>query len=239
MQEIFNRIFLKQPQKEDNGIYFFGGKSDGDRFDEEDFSVWQNGRFYKNYKNLPLDAERDSLSASLSAFYFLRNERIHTVFMGLSAAVAVKDFFFTCMKKPVMVVSEQLSGSPELAQGFVPCTVWGTDDKRFFHKHIKDVQPARDSMGFHVFADFFPVWLINKMQHAAGKNDVVFLFKLIIQNVSFEQIYLYMVMFGQLFCLFYSRFRNIKCCDKVAFPSPQPMSRSRYGLTGGRSFIIS
>ncbi len=51
MKEIFNRIFLKQPQKEDDGIYFFGGESDGDCFDEQDFNIWQNGRFYKNWRS--------------------------------------------------------------------------------------------------------------------------------------------------------------------------------------------
>lgn len=51
MDNIFKQLFTKDPEKEENGIYYFGNEKDGDYFDKSDFDSWKNGRFYQNWRN--------------------------------------------------------------------------------------------------------------------------------------------------------------------------------------------
>lgn len=50
MDNIFMQLFIKSPQREENGIYYFGNENDGDCFDNSDFDSWQNGIFYQNWR---------------------------------------------------------------------------------------------------------------------------------------------------------------------------------------------
>lgn len=50
LDDIFKQLFIKAPQKEENGIYYFGNENDGDCFDNSDFDSWQKGIFYQNWR---------------------------------------------------------------------------------------------------------------------------------------------------------------------------------------------
>lgn len=50
VDNIYNQFFIKAPQKEENGIYYFGNDNDGDYFEKSDFDSWQNGIFYQNWR---------------------------------------------------------------------------------------------------------------------------------------------------------------------------------------------
>lgn len=50
MEDVFKKLFKSAPIKEENGIYYFGGESDGDCFDEGDIASWRNGIFSRNWR---------------------------------------------------------------------------------------------------------------------------------------------------------------------------------------------
>ena len=50
----FGELFSRNPQKKENGIYYYDTDHDGDHFDEEDIKDWKNGRFYTNWRNRKL-----------------------------------------------------------------------------------------------------------------------------------------------------------------------------------------
>ena len=50
----FKQVFANQPQKEENGIYYFGNENDGDCFDKSDFDTWRNGGFDRSWRNKEL-----------------------------------------------------------------------------------------------------------------------------------------------------------------------------------------
>ena len=50
MDYIFNKLFVNEPQKKENGIYYFGNENDGDYFDEDNFDIWRNGGFIRNWR---------------------------------------------------------------------------------------------------------------------------------------------------------------------------------------------
>ncbi len=50
MDDIFKQLFDKVPQKQENGIYYFGNEDDGDYFEKSDVDIWKNGGFYRNWR---------------------------------------------------------------------------------------------------------------------------------------------------------------------------------------------
>lgn len=54
MDIAFRELFLRNPKRKENGIYFFDTDNDGDYFDEDDINEWKNGRFYSNWRNRKL-----------------------------------------------------------------------------------------------------------------------------------------------------------------------------------------
>lgn len=50
METFFKQLFTNEPQKEENGIYYFGNENDGDSFDKDDFDIWQKGVFSHNWR---------------------------------------------------------------------------------------------------------------------------------------------------------------------------------------------
>ena len=50
MKNFFKQLFTNEPQKEENGIYYFGNENDGDCFDKCDFDIWQNEVFSQNWR---------------------------------------------------------------------------------------------------------------------------------------------------------------------------------------------
>lgn len=85
------------------------------------------------------------------------------------------------------------------------------------------------------------------MKYAAAEYNIIFLIRAVIENISLKKMNVDLIILGKFFCLVDSRLGNVKGSYRIAafgkktasFPSPQPMSSTRYGLTGGRIFMIS
>ena len=54
MEIVFRDLFSRNPQRQENGIFYFDTDHDGDYFDEDDINYWKNGRFYANWRNRKL-----------------------------------------------------------------------------------------------------------------------------------------------------------------------------------------
>lgn len=50
MNNIFKQLFDTPPQKEQEGIYLFGGENDGDCFDQADFDSWKDKIFCEKWR---------------------------------------------------------------------------------------------------------------------------------------------------------------------------------------------
>ena len=46
---MFAKIWNRQPNEHEDGLWLFGKEEDGDYFDDEDTLIWQNGRFEQSY----------------------------------------------------------------------------------------------------------------------------------------------------------------------------------------------
>ena len=48
---MFAKIWNRQPNEHEDGLWLFGKEEDGDCFDGEDVLIWQNGRFEQSYSS--------------------------------------------------------------------------------------------------------------------------------------------------------------------------------------------
>ena len=49
ISELFSKIWNRQPNENEDGLWLFGREEDGDYFDDEDAHSWQNGRFEQSW----------------------------------------------------------------------------------------------------------------------------------------------------------------------------------------------
>ena len=49
ISELFSKIWNRQPNENEDGLWLFGREEDGDYFDDEDARSWQNGRFEQSW----------------------------------------------------------------------------------------------------------------------------------------------------------------------------------------------
>ncbi len=161
-----------------------------------------------------------------------------------STAVAVKNDFFCPTKFPIMIEHKKLSGFPAKPIGvFIRRNFY----KRFVYKYIDCVYAAFVCVFLQVCRNFFSDYRINKVKYATAENNVIVFGCTKISYIRLKKVYISITFFRKLFPLFYSGFRQIKSRYNItvpgkktaSFPSPQPISNTFNGLTGGRNFIIS
>ena len=49
ISELFSKMWNRQPNEHEDGLWLFGKEEDGDCFDDEDALAWQNGQFAQSY----------------------------------------------------------------------------------------------------------------------------------------------------------------------------------------------